>query len=359
MRRASRRATGPRLLIGTIATNVPMGAQVYQEQIAARAAASLGDEWTVERMIVRSLRSPLPGTHRLPMGFVASASERVRGQIGRAVYPRGAVVHRMNLELPPAPGADVITLHDVVAWKFGDESAPVDAAAAEARRAAAVICVSAFTASEAVDLLGIENPYVVPNGVDERYFDALPLPAVVLAGMGIAGPFVLSGGGASERKNLAGLAEAWPLVRRVRPDLSLVLSGPEHPRRTALFAGLSGVHLVGNLDLALVPGLMAAAEAVVVPSRYEGFGLPALEAMAVGVPVVAAATSSLPEVVGDAGLLVDPDAQGLADGILQATSGDPEVGMLVARGRARAAEFTWQRSVAGHAKVWRSVAADR
>jgi glycosyltransferase involved in cell wall biosynthesis len=349
--------TTQRLVVANIATAVPMGAQVYQEQVASRASAGLGEGWRVDRMVVRSLRSPLPGTHRLPMGFLTSASERVRRQIGRAVYPRGAVVHRMNLELPPAPHADVITLHDVVAWKFGDESAPVEAAAAEARRAAAVICVSGFTASEAVDLLGIEDPYVVPNGVDERYFDAVPLSAEVLAAMGVTGRFVLTGGGASERKNLAGLAEAWPLVRRARPDLSLVLSGPEHPRRTALFSGLPGVHLVGNLDPALVPGLMAAAEAVVVPSRYEGFGLPALEGMAVGVPVVAARTSSLPEVVGDAGLLVEPDAQGLSEGIVQATSGDAEVGVMVARGRARAAEFTWERSVAGHAAVWRDVQA--
>lgn len=345
-----------KLLLTNVATAVPMGAQVYQEQVASRASGALGPDWTVDRMVVRSLRSSLPGTHRLPMGLLSTGSERVRRQIGRVMYPRDAVVHRMNLELPPAPHADVITLHDVVAWKFDDESAPVAAAAAEARRAAAVMCVSAFTASEAVDLLGIEDPYVVPNGVAERYFDAAPLSEEVLAGMGVAGRFVLTGGGASERKNLAGLAEAWPAVRQARPDLSLVLSGPEHPRRSALFAGLPGVHLVGNLDPALIPGLMAAAEAVVVPSRYEGFGLPALEAMAVGVPVVAARTSSLPEVVGDAGLLVEPDARGLAEGIVEATSGDAEVGVLVARGRVRAAEFTWQRSVAAHAAVWRSVA---
>lgn len=333
-----------------------MGAQVYQEQVASRAPAALGPTWTVRRSVVRSLRSPLPGTARLPMGFLAGASERVRREAGRLLHPQDAVVHRMNLELPPSPYADVITLHDVVAWKYADESAPVRAAAAEARRAAAVICVSAFTASEAVDLLGIEDPYVVPNGVDARFFDAIPLSTQALAGLGISGPFVLTGGGASERKNLTGLAESWPLVQRARPELSLVLSGPPHPRRTALFAGLSGVHLVGNVDVAFVPGLMAAAEAVVVPSRYEGFGLPALEAMAVGVPLVAARTSSLPEVVGDAGILVEPDAHALAEGIVQATAGDPEVAVLVARGRARAAEFTWEVSTDRHADVWRAVA---
>ena len=161
-----------RLIVANVATAVPMGAQVYQEQVASRASGGLGSGWTVDRMVVRSMRSPLAGTHRLPMRFMTRASGRTRRELGRVLYPRHAVVHRMNLELPPSPYADVITLHDVVAWKFDDESAPVAAAAAEARRADAVICVSAFTASEAVGLLGIEDPYVVPNGVDARFFDA-------------------------------------------------------------------------------------------------------------------------------------------------------------------------------------------
>ena len=154
----------PRLILANVATAVPMGAQTYQEEVASRASAGVGSGWTVDRMIVRSLRSPLLGTHRLPMRFMTGASGCMRREVGRMLYPRGAVVHRMNLELPPSPYGDVITLHDLVAWKFDDESTPVAAAAAEARRADAVICVSAFTASEAVGLLGIEDPYVVPNG---------------------------------------------------------------------------------------------------------------------------------------------------------------------------------------------------
>ena len=349
----------PRLIVANVATAVPMGAQVYQEQVASRASGGLGSGWTVDRMVVRSMRSPLAGTHRLPMRFMTGASGRTRRELGRVLYPRHAVVHRMNLELPPSPYADVITLHDVVAWKFDDESAPVAAAAAEARRADAVICVSAFTASEAVGLLGIEDPYVVPNGVDARFFDAAPLAPAALERLGINGPFVLATGGASRRKNLAGLAEAWPAIHRARPDLALVLSGPPHPSRTTLFSGLPSVHQVGNLDAQLIPGLMASARALVVPSHYEGFGLPALEGMAVGVPVVAANTSSLPEVVGDAAILVEPDAAGLTEGVLFAASSEAGVAAFVERGSSRAAYFTWERSVAGHAEVWRAVAAAR
>lgn len=348
----------PQLTFARIASDTMLGTDVYQKQIIERAPRVLPQpEWTLEDTVVRSLRSPLPGTRRLPLGKIATAPASMRRLAGRAVYPRDAVVHRMNLELPPSPHADVLTLHDVVAWKFPDESAPVPAAREEIRRAAAVICVSAFSASEAVELLGIDPPHVVHNGVEERFYDAAPTDTQTLEALGIFAPFVLTTGGATERKNLAGLADAWPIVHRARPDLTLVLTGPPHPRRTALFAGLPNVLLVGMVEAQFVPGLVAAAEAVIVPSLYEGFGFPALEGMAAGTIVVAANTSSLPEVVGDGGLLVAPTGRGIAAGIIDATSNDQEVAALAACGRARADNFTWDRSLAGHAAVWTSVRA--
>lgn len=348
----------PRLVIASSATSLPMGAQIYEEQVASRAAAALKPhgEWHVQRMLFRSLRSPLAGTHRLPMGWLTGAGTEARRAVGRMVYPRDAIVHRTNLELPPSPHIDVITLHDVVAWKFADESAPVRAAAEEARRAAAVVCVSAFSASEAVDMLGICNPRVVHNGVDPKYLSAVPLGRGDLSRLGIDGPYVLTAGGVSRRKNLEGLAEAWPRIRAARPDVTLVLAGPGHPKRNALFGELEGVRMVGRVGDDLIAGLYAAASVVVVPSLYEGFGLPALEGMAAGVPVVAARTSALPEVVGDGGFLVEPAAEELVEGVVFALSDDPEVRRVALRGRARASEFTWERSAAGHAAVWASLA---
>ncbi|WP_353827031.1 glycosyltransferase family 4 protein [Agromyces sp. SYSU T0242] len=349
----------PRLTIATIATDTPMGAQAYQEQVARRAPEAMSSvddrAWRIRRLVLRSLRSRLAGNRRLPLGRIARASTGQRRAIGRALYAGDAVVHRMALELPPAPGRDVITVHDVVAWRFPDESAPVPAAIDEARSAAAVICVSEFSAREAVELLGIREPHVVHNGVDARFFDAAPLDAASLRAHGLPHRYVLHAGGATRRKNLEALAEAWPVVRRQRPGLELVLAGPTHPRRTALFEGMPGTRMVGRLPDEVMPGLVAGAELVVVPSLYEGFGLPALEAMAANVPVVAAATSSLPEVVGDAGILVEPTAAGIAAGILDAT-GSSRPDALVAAGRARAGEFTWARCAEAHARVWASLA---
>lgn len=348
----------PHLSIATVASDGVLGAGVYQREIRRRAPATMSyrGAWRVDDVVVRSLRSGLTGNRRVPLRAVATASARLRRQVGRVLYPRDAVVHRMQLELPPAPGRDVVTLHDVVAWRYPDESAPVPAAAEEIRRAAAVVCVSAYSAGEAVEALGIDPPHVVHNGVDDAFYGARPAGPETLTRLEIERPFVITTGGASERKNLAGLADAWPRVHRARPSLTLVLTGPEHPRRTSLFAGMPGVRMTGLVDTALMPGLLAASEAVVVPSRYEGFGFPALEGMAVGVPVVAARRSSLPEVVEDGGHLVEPDGRGLADGILDVLAGGPAVERMVHRGRARAAELTWERCLEGHARVWEAVA---
>ncbi|MFY9714071.1 MAG: glycosyltransferase family 1 protein [Microbacterium sp.] len=350
----------PRLSIATIATPTPMGAQAYERQIIARAAEAIrstsGTPWRLRELVTRSLRSRLPGDLRLPMKYVAAAPSAVRREIGRIIHVGDAVAHRMALELPPSPHGDVVTLHDVVAWRFPDESAPVPAAIEELRHADAVICVSAFSAQEAVDLLGIREPHVVHNGVDERYFDASPLDAEALRDLGIEGRYVLHAGGAAQRKNLEALAAAWPSVRRVRPDLTLALSGPPHPRRTALFDGMPGVRLLGRQRDEMMPGLVAGASAVVVPSLYEGFGLPVLEGFAAGVPVVAADTSSLPEVAGGSAIIVAPDGPSIADGLIDATSADAAVTALVDSGRRRAAEFTWERSATGHARIWASLA---
>lgn len=348
------------LVIATTASAMPMGAQAYQAAIVSRAEEALREHapgpWTVRPDVARSLRSPLPGNRRLPMGRLLTAGPRERRLLGQAVWSKRAVVHRMDLVLPPPPGPDVVTLHDVVAWKFADEADPVRAAAAELRRADAVISVSEFTAGEAQELLGLTNVTVIPNGVAREFFDPRPLSEDELAAVGLRGPFVLYSGGSAARKNLGGLAAAWSAVHDRLPEVTLALSGPRSEGRDRLFAGLPRVAHLGRLPDPLMPGLMAAATAVVVPSVYEGFGLPALEAMAVGVPLLSSNASSLPEVVGDGGTLVDPRPEALAAGLEHVVAGGEGVAAAVVKGLARSRGYTWDASVQRHAQVWASLA---
>lgn len=350
-----------RLVIATSASAHPMGAQVYEEQIAARAAAELnasGPSWQVDRLIARSLRSTLPGTVRVPVGRLSRAGYRERRALGRLLYPRRALVHRMDLGLPPARG-EVLTMHDVVAWRFPDEGARIASAGEELREAVAVVCVSQHTAEDVAEMFGVERLHVAHLGVEERFRDAVPLSAAQREELGIRGRYVLHAGGATQRKNLEGLAAAWELLQGAVPDVTLVLSGPPHPRRDRLFGPLPRTVRVGRLPGEILPGLIAGAEAVVVPSLYEGFGIPVLEAMAAGAPVVAARRSSLPEVAGEAAVLVEPTPDDIAEGLRHVLSAGFDRDAATAAGRARAAEFTWERSIRAHAEVWRTVAGGR
>lgn len=196
-----------------------------------------------------------------------------------------------------------------------------------ARRAEKVITVSAFSAQELRELLGVEAA-VVPGGVDHARFRPGPARS--------DRPYVLTVGSRTARKNLGALALA---ARRLAAEgVELLAVGGARPQ----FAGEDlPVRSLGHVPDAELPALYAGALAFVLPSRYEGFGLPCLEAMASGTPVVAADRAALPETCGDAALLVDPDDQeAIAEAVLAAL-GDAE---LRRRGLARAARFSWDRT---------------
>ncbi len=346
-----------RLGLATLAAGEAMGQQVYERHLADGASAALGRGWQVDPVTVRTLRTVTPGTVRLPAGLLGDASPRLRRAAGRFIYRRHDIVHRLDLRLPPAPYPEVLTVLDIAPWRFADEGSPVADAAATARRAATVICPSQFSADEVASAFGVADPVVIPLGVGDAFLTADPLSEEALAELGIRGPFVMHAAGCTRRKNLAGLAAAWTAVHSSRPDATLVLTGPPDQRRDHLFAALPGALRLGRVADGVVPPLMAAATAVVVPSTYEGFGLPALEGMAAGVPVVAARRSSLPEVVGDGAYLVEPDGPGLAEGLLAALAGGVEARAVAERGRVRARQLTWDISVAAHAVAWQSVSA--
>jgi glycosyltransferase involved in cell wall biosynthesis len=319
-----------------------MGQQVHESHLYEELRAAGEGRWVLSDIAIASLRSRSAGSRRLPLRLVWSAPYRAAALIGAAAYGRSDLLHRLDLRCPPSARREIVTIHDLPPLRFDDEGSLPRWAAQSARAAVVVICPSEFAAEEARELLGVHRVRVVPNGVDSSVADTERLSAHELSQLGVRTPFVLHAGGATRRKNLEELAVAWLMVRQDAPDAVLVLCGPPHPRRDALFAGMQGVRYVGHRQAKFVARLMRSAAAVVVPSTYEGFGLPALEAMAVGSPVIAAACGALPEVCGSAAVLVEPTSEALAAGILEVLAGGERIERMRDAGHARARQFTWK-----------------
>lgn len=231
-------------------------------------------------------------------------------------------------------------------------------------RADHVIAVSEATRRDLIELYDTppEKISVLYHGVTGEFRpveDRAQLAAVRQKyGLGEQ-PFVLSLGTMQPRKNYRRLIRAFA---RLKPPLSLVIVGGKGWAYEEVFAevdqlGLTGrVYFPGFVANAELPALYSAAALFVYPSLYEGFGLPVLEAMACGTPVVAANRSALPEVVGEAGLLVDPlDVQALAAAMAQVLAGSELRRRLSQAGLAQAAQFSWEESVAGLLALYRKV----
>jgi glycosyltransferase involved in cell wall biosynthesis len=217
------------------------------------------------------------------------------------------------------------------------------------RAAAAVLAVSSHTAREVAELMDVpaERIRVVPLGVD-RAWRRLPPDSVEAERrrLGLPERFILFFSTIEPRKNLPTLVRAWQRMDR-RPEL-VVAGGwgwrTDEIRRCLDEAG-PGLRLLGPVEQADLPALYSLAGCLAHPAWYEGFGLTPLEAMACGAPVVASNASSLPEVVGDAGLLVDPaDVDGWAGALTRVLEDEELRGRLRERGLARAAELTWERT---------------
>jgi glycosyltransferase involved in cell wall biosynthesis len=294
----------------------------------------------------------------------ANRFEWVRGE--QALLPGLASHHGCELvhslaSTAPARGRfrRVVTIHDlnylvVPDAHFGLRGLGMRALVPlAARRAHRVITDSANTRADVVSRLRVRAAKidVVPLGVGRPPAGPVTPEPELRRRLDLGErPLVLSLSAKRPHKNLAGLIDALARIAAGHRPV-VVLPGYTTPheaelRERARAAGIAdSVRFCGWLPEPDVEGLLAAATAFVFPSFYEGFGLPVLEAMARGVPVACADRSSLPEVAGDAALLFDPGDPGAIAAAIERLLGDPaERARLVAAGRARAAEFTWDRT---------------
>lgn len=282
--------------------------------------------------------------------------------------------------LPPPTSSDavVMVVHDLAFERLEPNMAPHISDRWRRRldrwlaRAAAVIVPSTSTRDDLVAAHPVHpgKIHVVPLGVDMDAFAPPPAEAIEAARdrHGLDRPYALFVGGVDPRKNLEALVRAFV---RLEPGTQLAIVGgavrwnPEADARfESLLAGLEPAARARIVRTGWVPedekvALMSGASFLAYPSLYEGFGFPVLEAFAAGVPVLTSRVSSLPEVAGDAAVLVDPHDEGSIAAGLEELFGDADLrGVLAAAGLVRATGFTWERCARSTLEVLRGAAGD-
>jgi len=264
-----------------------------------------------------------------------------------------------NFLLPPVvPCRAAVIIHDL-SFRAHPEYFPASIAfymtvlvGWAVRRAELVIAISDFTRSEMRRFypFALHKTIVIHNGVGREFTPEgdEDTDRVTLREYGVEPPYLLVVGNIHPRKNLERLLEAYQQLRQSRPKLpSMVWVGVERWDSTGLQqrARAAGVRLTGRAAPEHLPAFYRRATLLVYPSLYEGFGLPPLEAMACGTPVVTSSTTSLPEVVGDAALLADPtDVVALSKAMERVSFDDGLRAQLRARGLAQARQFSWAKA---------------
>jgi alpha-1,3-rhamnosyl/mannosyltransferase len=272
--------------------------------------------------------------------------------------------HATHYVLPPLTSRAVVTIHDIIHVLY-PQFLPNRVALVYARvmirralsRADRIITVSYNSKRDLVDYFNIvpSRVDVIYNGVSPKFRPDVPEEERdrVAGKYGLARPYLLFLGGEKPHKNVQNVVRAFGEARRIRPDLPhvLALAGPMPKNPARIDALVSALDLTrriarpGRIDEEDLPGLFCGADALLYPTLYEGFGLPVVEAMASGTPVLTSSTSALQEIAGGYSYLVDPlDVDAIARGILALTT-DPKVRAdFVELGRKRALDFSWDKA---------------
>jgi glycosyltransferase involved in cell wall biosynthesis len=306
------------------------------------------------------------GLEALPAGVRRSTLGGFTQWWDQVALPSALRRDRVDVFLSPyykrplsAPCPAVVTIHDLFFIGYPGRRRPLyDAVMTRLARlyaagASAIIADSEHSRRAIVDRLGIAagRTVVIPVGLGPEFQPTAPT-AVQRERYGLGPRYALYVGNFLPHKNLPRLLGAWAaLPEALRSSHRLVLAGGDRTGRPALAAVADSLGLrervvfPGLIDDADLPALYGGADAVVQPSLEEGFGLPALEAMACGAPVVASRRGALPEVVGDAGLLVEPeDERALTAALSRVLGSSAERAALTRQGLARAAHFTSERT---------------
>jgi len=270
------------------------------------------------------------------------------------------VFHSPDYLLPPVRrGKKVVTVHDLSFLRHPEAAEPslraflCASVPRSVRKADLVLGDSESTRQDVIELLGIDGDRVevVYPGVDGafRVIDDQHHLAAVKQLYGLDCPFILNVGTLEPRKNLVTLLYAYAALRRRGLEHKLVIAGGHGWLYDGVFRRLEELSLeeevlfLGYVAEEHLPALYGLADLLVFPSLYEGFGLPPLEAMACGTPVITSDSSSLPEVVGEAGVMVPArDADALAEAIATVLADSVLREDLVKQGLSRAAQFTWR-----------------
>ena len=366
---------GPRvaMVVEQLWQSVPGGSGTY---IVELARALRGRGARLAGLAARHGASPSPaelGLADVPVRFAHLPRPALYESWNRLGLPRaestlpGAeVVHATTWAIPGTRLPLVVTVHDVAFLRspehFTRRGNAYFATALERtrREADAVVVPSTATADDCVAAgLDAGRIRVIPHGVRARAVTGAEV-AALRAAHGLEREYVLWTGTREPRKNLPVLLRAFALLAKVRPDLDLVLVGPagwgDDAEERTLTAELSGrVHVLGRLPDEELAAAYTGARVFAFPSIWEGFGLPVLEAMAYGAPVVTSRGTCMEEVCGPAGLLADPSSPEEIAAQLAAAAGRAHDD-LVAAGRVRARAFTWEACAAAHAEVYTSLA---
>jgi len=346
-----------------VALHVIAGPQGGPRTYGVALARALARRTDIETIVLTDQPDAFPGMQSIPLPRPKPWSDHVTvPRILAKLKPD--VYHNTKNAFPiylPCPG--VVTIHDLAYVHFPETFTPAARSYIKvhtllgAKRAQKIICVSEHARRDVAETLGVDDRRIVVahHGVAQEYrresFDAPKrLPK----------PYILSVGTIQARKNLDVFVRA---AARLRTETDLEF--------TIAIAGRRGwkvkefdqacketpVVLLGEVPERDLPGLYAHAAAFVQPSSYEGFGLTAAEAMACGAPVIAADAGSLPEVVGDTGLLVPPRNEAALAAAMRTLLEDRDAADAMGLcGRERAQRFTWDRSAEVHARVYAEVA---